>query len=364
MMSHYKSNEFVKSSLVDKIKRKLSRDFLFKSQTLVSDISINYFSFVFSIDMDVSGDSKRFFVKIPKENLQIREKTILPITAGDRKMAEAEIDSLKELENSWKSDDLKVYWIRLKTIDYDYNAIVTEAVYGAELLDSFRKWDLFRRIGKNKNEGYLISTMSRLGMALGRFHNIHAKKGEFIIDNERGKVNKYCLELKSCMSESLERRIRKATDRIFDHKNLVTFVFCLKGIDLRNVLINDEKDLFFLDPGGLKDSCFEADLARFIMTYRILYWGSKLFFLRLTPSKNAENAFYKAYYETTNQSPSVLQQFYLIKEQLKHWHTAVISLKLLKIPNILKWAVEKTFINPYYVSQIKIELNKIKETNV
>ena len=83
-------------------------------------------------------------------------------------------------------------------------------------------------------------------------------------------------------------------------------------------------DLFLLDPGRLKSACHEADLARFIITYRILYWGSKLFFLRLVPSLEAEKAFYDAYYQSTNQSSSVLQNYFLMKEQIKHWHTAII----------------------------------------
>lgn len=52
----------------------------------------------------------------------------------------------------------------------------------------------------------------------------------------------------------------------------------LKGLDIRNILIDKGGLLRILDPGKMKRDCIEADLARFLVTCRILYWGSMLFF--------------------------------------------------------------------------------------
>ncbi len=357
-MSYEKLNQNVQVHLVELIVKKITGKSPQSSDITIGALSINYFSFVFSMEIKANGKVQNLFVKIPKENLQIGEKTILPVSNEDRKLADAEIDSLQELANSWKSDNLNVSWVRLKTIIPEYNAIVTEAAFGTELLDTFRKWDLGRRIGLFNGNDNLISVMSRLGTALGRFHNVNAKQLDFKFENDSFKLRQYCSEISSSISPSQQQRVFEVIDRISKESNKANLVNCLKGIDIRNILINNNKDLFLLDPGRLKSACYQADLARFIMTYRILYWGSKLFFLRLVPSKRAEDAFYVAYYQSTNQSPSKLQHYFLIKEQIKHWHTAITSLRMLRLPGFVKWIVEKIFINSYYVSQLNSEIKK------
>jgi hypothetical protein len=110
----------------------------------------------------------------------------------------------------------------------------------------------------------------------------------------------------------------------------------------------DEQDnLFLIDPGRMKLAYREADLARFIMTYRIIYWGSILFFLRIKPDLKAENAFFDAYYSRTSHHSQKLLSLFLVKEQLKHWHTALDSLRLFMWPNIIKRFIAVTYINPF-----------------
>jgi hypothetical protein len=359
-MSYEKLKQTVQAQLVEIIVKEIAGKSLQSSEITIGALSVNYFSFVFSLEITVNGIMQKLFVKIPKEDLRFRGKTILPISNEDRKMAEAEINSLQELANSWKSDNINVSWVRLKATIPEYNAIVTEAAFGTDLLDTFRKWDLGRRIGLFNGKDNLISAMKRLGTALGRFHNVNAKPIDFKFENDSSKLRQYCSEITSSISQRQQQKVFEVIDKISKESNKANLVYCLKGIDIRNILINNNMDLFLLDPGRLKSACHEADLARFIMTYRILYWGSKLFFLRLVPSLEAEKAFYDAYYQSTNQSSSVLQNYFLMKEQIKHWHTAIISLKMLKLPGFVKWMIEKIFINPYYVSQLNSEIKKIK----
>ena len=138
-----------------------------------------------------------------------------------------------------------------------------------------------------------------------------------------------------------------------------TEVPTLKGIDIRNVLMDEQDKLFLLDPGRMKRTCREADLARFLMTYRILYWGSWLFLLGLRPDIQAEEAFLDAYYSKTAPRSQKLLSYFLIKEQLKHWHTAIDSLRLLAWAMPIKRLIEATYINPYYTRQLAQELKKV-----
>jgi aminoglycoside phosphotransferase (APT) family kinase protein len=132
----------------------------------------------------------------------------------------------------------------------------------------------------------------------------------------------------------------------------------LKGIDIRNILIDQDDKVSILDPGRLKLASREADLSRFIMTYRILYWGSRLF-LFIDPDKDAEKAFLKAYYDNSFPASGNVLHFYLIKEQLKHWYTAHESLEMHSYPAVVKRLLAGIYVNPYYIRQLTAELEKI-----
>ena len=176
-MSYEKLKQTVQAQLVEIIVKEIAGKSLQSSEITIGALSVNYFSFVFSLEITVNGIMQKLFVKIPKEDLRFRGKTILPISNEDRKMAEAEINSLQELANSWKSDNINVSWVRLKATIPEYNAIVTEAAFGTDLLDTFRKWDLGRRIGLFNGKDNLISAMKRVCLEpCGKILNLNKSK--------------------------------------------------------------------------------------------------------------------------------------------------------------------------------------------
>lgn len=274
-------------------------------------------------------------------------------------MAQAEAESLQKLEKEWKDDDLKVTWVKLCFEIPEYNALITEAVSGMEVLDVFRIWDIRRRYGYREDHEKLISAMGRLGAAFGRFHKISAKPVNFNTDNLIHKMIRYCSEIEN---HPLGTKIESVIDNINklgSHEFSAIKVPTLKGIDIRNILIDEEDNLFVLDPGRIKLACREADLSRFLMTYRILYWGSIKFILGLRPHLKAENAFLNNYYMNSSAPSGRLLHMFFVKEQLKHWHTALESLEMRSYPAIIKRLIAGIYINPYYVCQILTELKQI-----
>ncbi len=328
-------------------------------EAIISPLQTNYFSFVFSMQINTANESLKVFVKIPKEDLRAREKTIFPITEGDRMMARAEADSLRKLEKEWKDDDLRVTWVKLYGEIPEYNALITEAASGMEALDVFRIWDLRRRYGYRADHEKLISAMGRLGAAFGRFHKISAKPVNFHTDKLIPKLIRYCKEIENhplgTRLQSVINHINKQAGKEIRAVEVPT----LKGIDIRNILIDEEDKLFLLDPGRVKLTCREADLSRFLMTYRILYWGSLKFIFGLIPDLTAENAFLNNYYKNSSAPSDKLLHLFFVKEQLKHWHTALESLEMRSYPAMLKRLIAGIYVNPYYIRQLSAELKQI-----
>lgn len=328
-------------------------------ETIISPLQTNYFSFVFSMQINTANESLKVFVKIPKEDLRLREKSIFPITAGDRLMAQAEAESLRRLDDEWKDDELKVSWVKLYGEIPEYNALITNAATGKEALDVFRVWDIKRRYGYAKDRKKLVSAMGRLGAAFGRFHKLSAKPVNFHTDKFIPKLIRYCRQIEShplgAKLQSVIDQINKQTGQEIRAVEVPT----LKGIDIRNILIDGEDKLFVLDPGRIKLACREADLSRFLMTYRILYWGSLKFILGLRPDLNAESVFLNNYYKNNFAPSDRLLHLFFVKEQLKHWHTALESLEMRTYPVIVKRLIAGIYVNPYYIRQLSTELKQI-----
>lgn len=318
----------------------------------IGPLSTNFFSFTFSVKASTSGGARSVFVKIPKMDLRGRVPSILPITAGDRLMAEEEESSLRLLMQQWHGDDLEVRWVNLSGIISEYNAIVTERIFADEALSVFRRLDLRRRFGFSQDAQRLRRLMARLGAALGRFHQTNAMPAVFRLSDAVPKLEFYCRELAASSGSAWPERILGKLKSMNDIELPGIEVPTLKGIDIRNVLIDARDSLYFLDPGRTKLTFREADLARFVMTYRILYWGRLLLLLARVPDPKAEVVFLEAYYSNSQAASSQLLSLFLLKEQLKHWHTALDSLQRLPWPPVVERLVAKIYVNPFYERQV------------
>ncbi len=358
-MSEENGNEIVQQTIARLVVEKITGLPFEKVNATIGPLATNYFSFVFSIKTQTFKGSQSVFVKIPKEDLRKRSKSILPISPADRRMAEDEVLSLRTLNEQWHSDDLDVFWIRLRGEFPQYNAIVTDAAGGDDALAVFRKLDLRHRLGSKRDSLRLRGAMDRFGKALGRFHQRNSQNTVFRVREALPKLEHYCLELGSSVRSLWPSYIIQTLNTMTGLEIDTMEVPTLKGIDIRNILMDEQDKMLLLDPGRMKRTYREADLARFIMTYRILYWGSGLFLLGLRPNSQAEDAFLDAYYLNSKPPSPKLLSFFIIKEQLKHWHTAIDSLRLLTWITPLKRLVEAIYINPFYTRQLAMEMKKV-----
>jgi len=358
-MNEMSSNNDVQKSITVLAVEQITGQSFEEANVEIGPLRINNFSYVFPITIYDGNKYHKVYVKIPKEVLRSRIKTVLPITKADKSMAENEVKSLQILASQWDSEDIQISWVVFRNFIPQYNAIITNRVEAPDALKLLRRMELCGRFGLKKDQLRLRDTMARLGEALGRFHQKNLKKIVFRLSDDLSKLEYYCNELQKMTNSKFTGRVMQDLKHISGFTTEAWETQTLKGIDIRNVLMDEIGKISLLDPGRIKLTCREADLARFIMTYRILYWGSNLFLLRLRPDLRAEEAFLEAYYSACAPPDSKLLSLYLVKEQLKHWHTAIGSLYLKKWTMPVKKMVASIYVNPFYTRQLKKELKKV-----
>lgn len=323
-------------------------------------LEMNYFSFCFGAEISCQGLRKGVYVKIPKADLYIDGRSsIIPISEQDRQLARNEYESLSYLEQHWAAQDLRVFSPRPLCFLEEYNVIITERFYADELFQIFRNQDLKRRI-KTSHDCCMMEYMGRLGIALARFHQKDIVRCEVDLKPLISKMKTLVARLESLGADAglMDRLGMKLFTLKTDRFN-TSLTTTLKGIDIRNVFVDQKGILYLLDPGKMKRDWREMDLARFLVTCRILYWGSPLFFLRIAPLKVYEEQFLGSYYGVDG-GYRVLLHLCIAKELLKHWEMAYLVLSLKPWTDNIKRCMKNRYIDPFYKMQISMEMEQVR----
>jgi hypothetical protein len=316
-------------------------------------IQTNYYSITFPVD---TGDGDGVFVKIPKGDLRGSNAMILPIGGQDRDMARHESQSLRALAQRWPGEAGRVRWVSLLGELPEFNALITNRVRGDEAFVWVQHADLWRRVGRTTAARSVRDAMFRLGQALGGFHQSEVSRADWNVAREAQKLVRYAASIGTGTSRRSLDVIPAWLEGIARHVRDGMVTTTLKGIDLRNVLIEPSGNVTLLDPGRMKATFREADLARFVLTYRIAHWGRWWFPIVGRPDPQAEADFLRGYATAGGPPLDGLYRVFLVKEILKHWHTALETLETRTWPPVVKRWVRSVYIDAFYQQQLAAEL--------
>jgi hypothetical protein len=336
----------------------------------IKPLRFHDFSICFSLRTKGDRVGGGYFVKIGKSDRRLRKaRSIFPLTDADRRLAEDEYASLLYLHKFWNNADIDVNFVEPVGFLREYSALIARHIEASDFFRTFRRWDLLGRFSRkeNQNKEALHVFFFRLGAALAHFHGTHSKMKIFCVKPIIAKIERYVTDLSAGGAD--DSFCRSVLKRLCAHRDFTVstiYTFTLKGLDIRNILMDRTGRLHLLDPGRMKEDCREADLARFLVTCRILYWGSFLFFLRLAPGRAYEKGFLEGYSGsgetcagTEDTSPMILSLL-SIKELFKHWHMAHVALRLKNWPAPFKPFLRRCYIDPFYRQHISAELNRLE----
>lgn len=349
--------------LLTLIRKKLDGNNKYKNLKEHGPLEINGFSITFWVNFDGDFGKSSLYVKIPKiiwGNRNVNFNT--PITESDRVLARNEFDSLIYLSANW-SEKSGVSFIKPLGYIEEYNAILTERIFGKFFFKSFMNEDFQRRLSKRKT-GKVEEGLFKFGKSLREFHL--REIDEIIFDSN--KVIKKPLNYLEILKEHkldqagleyLSRRLNEYQDTEYSTSIVNNF----KGIDVRQILTDSDNCIYVMDPGKITRSYIEVDLARFIVTCRILYWGTFWILLKLFPDSRYEKSFMSGYNGTDTFSKEVLN-IMILKEILKHWKMAHQSLEKKQWPMLIKIFLRRFYINSFYMLLFKNQICQLEKESL
>jgi hypothetical protein len=311
----------------------------------VGPLTRNDFSACFWIDRTQgSTPVDGVYVKLPKMRLIFdRGDAILPLAPSDHLAAQHEYESLAYLDDVLTAAPVR--FVRPRGFLDDVGAVITERIRGADAFHDLREWDRRATRGDAGARARIASTMRGIGESVALFHQADASPSQVDMGAHAAKLRRIIDDLEGfgVRSQALQR-VRATLDRRHDAPATMATP-ALKGIDVRNLLWTQQGGAVFLDPGAMKRSVREADIARFLFTYEILYWGAPSFLLGATPRPEGAQAFLEGYgYQG---APRALTWF-MLKEALKHWRMAYVAVQVKSWPAPMKRVLERAYIDRFY----------------
>ena len=346
--------------LLSLVSSKLSTDRRYLEIIDYGELEINAFSITFWIDFKGDENISSVYLKIPKYIFyDKRINFTTPITASDRVLAKNEYDSLLYLSSNWDESE-GVSFVKPITYIEEYNAILTERVFGSLLFKEYKKSDSLQKY-KKENRDNVAKAMCNFGKSLRAFHSRSSSPSVFKANQVLSKIDLYIEFLKEQgVNVSFFNTLSNVINHYKDFEHPSYDVDNLKGIDIRQIFLSDKGNLFVIDPGKITKGYREIDLARFIVTCRIIYWGTSKVLIRVNPDKSYENHFIHEYYDG-NKPESTALSILIIKEFFKQWKVSHSALLERNWSFVIKYLTKKLYIDPYFKWQISNELKELKK---
>jgi len=344
--------------LISLILRELSDDGRYQTFVDHGPLKINVFSITFWANFEGLGSQNSVYIKIPKYIFYASGINFLsPITRFDIDLAINESNSLENLSINWDRS-YGVFFVNKLVYIKEFNAIVTERIFGSLFYKEYQNSDSARKYNNSDPDKVMVG-MNNFGKSLKSFHAKSSHNSIFKANEVLNKIELYIDYLQATgVSSKYFKSLYKTLKNSTGINNPTFLAKNLKGIDIRQIFINNDHNLFIIDPGKISEGYVEVDLARFIVTCRILYWGTIKIFFRNIPNDSYENKFLEGYYGSNKNYPKSLNLL-IIKEYFKQWKVGHASIYKREWPFFLKFIFKKLYMDPFFKWLISNELKKL-----
>jgi hypothetical protein len=277
-------------------------------------------------------------------------------------MGQTEFLNLARLYEFWTKHPSKRFGA-IKPLTYwpEWNAIVTDRVKGRDLYAVLRTAPFMPRISGRLHQKELFLMLGALGEWLANFQLNFDSTESPILDSRdyAADINGYWQTIGSYSRH--QRKIRSIAERVNQIKiqNPQTFCPHIEGFEIRNVLVErSSKRLFVLDPGQISFKCYLENIAEFLISLDILYWGTAWFLSRWSFLQTMHSAFLEGFTRCIPIAPDWLL-FFKIKELIHSWSAACLVLDRKKVPAALKVLLQSVYVDRFYIDELATCLSQL-----
>ncbi len=290
-----------------------------------------YFSSLLYVTIVTGGAERaRFVAKFPKAT-RGRGFTALPSrTSADIELSEHEYRAFTSLSRTWPRGDTA--FVQPLFCDASTGMLVFKYLDGTDVYSP----SIPRSLLGSMAPPALLAVVHRLGRALGQYHAGTVRVEEFDLGLLLRKIRSGASELNVTLPKWVPSSQACAPRSL-------QMVPSIKGFEIRNVRVA-EGTIWLFDPGRLRDEPPEADVARFLVSLKMLGWGTPYFVWPLN-TRPVEKAFVEGYVAQRSIDVEALA-LYGLREILWNWREALEVLALKGRPALVRSLIMRLYIAP------------------
>jgi hypothetical protein len=294
-----------------------------------------YWSYIMTIEIN----KNKFYVKIPKNDAISKDICTDIVNKDNHRMALDEYNALLEL-NKFYNTNSTINIVELIGFDEKFNAIITREFEGKPL----------HVLCRYKNSDITKDYITIVGEWLKSFHTnipvMELNKNE-ILNHERHLLeNTLDFLIKNCNNSNYIIGLKNTILKKFDNEVDVlypSFNFTLRGFEIRNFLVDCNDSLCFLDPTEMVVNCYLDDVARFIVSVDMLFWGT-IDAIYKPYNNEYKETFINAYFGRNAKMNSALS-FHIVKWLLIRWKETYYILNRGRISKFAKPIITKYYVD-------------------
>lgn len=287
-----------------------------------------YFSsqIYFTVKFD-EAPAARFVAKFPKVRRSRGATHLAPRNPEDIELAALEFRALETLANTWRTNEVR--FIQPRFYDAASGLLVFPFVLGTDL----HSGPLARQLLVGAPSEDLLKTLHTLGEALARYHGNVRAMGPYDVSKTKARIEGCAARLGVKVPAWAQR----------PEVSAVPLVSGIRGFEIRSVRTGEGK-IWLFDPGQLRQEPAEADIARFLVSVKLLAWGTP-YFVMATRSAPMEATFLSGY-TTHGKIDRDMLRLLILREISWNWDQSVEVTRGKSLPRAVKALLQRVYVDP------------------
>lgn len=312
-------------------------------------VEIDYWS----ISYRVTFPERSLFVKIPKVDMCQADLSLIVADPGAQESARTEFDGFSQIYGirDWPKGCAAV-----RPLEYvpSFNSIITEFVPSNDLFRQCRHAAIGGGLAVVPSSGSVPISLGRCGAWLRHFQRAHECEGtvrvsseQLLVEMENWARQIQCLCIRPRKLDALLARLERSR---WSHE-IDTARTC-EGFEVRNIIVDPHGTVRLVDPGRISWGSGLEDVAHFLVSLTMLFWGTSRLWLGIPMSRPYRHAFLNGWAPRDRRpKPSTLAWFET-RELFRQWLEAYRVLSRKPYPRTLGRFLRAVYVDAFFLNRI------------
>jgi hypothetical protein len=306
-----------------------------------------------SISYKLAFAQHSVFIKIPKMKWYETDISSILLDPSSRQSAQTEFDGFTRI-HSIKNWPDGCSTVRPLAYIEEFNALCTEFTPSQDLFRQCRKAgpQLFPLSASSQR---VHASLRRCGEWLKHFQGSQETPAQINVSSRQllEDILGWTAEIEGlCICPRQLRALLGRLEQNSWSQEMPRFRSC-EGFEVRNIIVDEGGTVRLVDPGNLSLSSGLEDVAHFLVSLTMLYWGTPMLWMGIPVAQPYRRSFMEGWMQNSpGVSPSILAWFET-RELFRQWLEAYKVLEIKPYPHILRKFLRFAYVDAFFLNRIK-----------